>query len=782
MHPASRMRICLLSLTYPPMSTDGIPRQRHLLATSLARLGHDVHVVFCGTTNQIRLDQGVTLHEMALEPLQSYEISADALNHLLTHSQRLFEGLLQITSKAPCDIVDVPLWMAQGFVTLHRYPGPTVVWLQTTYAQLLHINQQKRSELNQTVIRLERACLERAQGVLGDSIAAIDAMMPDYAWQPNQQSSVVPIGIAPVAEQNPLSQQSPIEALVVGRLERRKGTPWLFSLLPTLLKRLPHLTIRFVGRDNSASDGWYDRYHMEYGEYFLHRYPQLSTRVFFDGYVDEATLQQRYCSAAMLLVPSLYESFGIVYLEAMRVKLPIVTFATGGATEIFRDGHHHGAMLVPLADRNAFLRAVTQLTTDPDLRQELGQAGYQHFIAHYTDDRMARATLHYYQQVIQAYQSKQQSTPIYQVVEALYEYDAVSESIWQQARLLQALGYHTPILARSSPARHSAQVATPDISLNHADCHLIMHYSGYTVTTWMLRAIRGRKAICYHNITPPHYFAPGSLHNQHTQLGYAQLRQIAEQFDCVIGDSSYNLQEFARAIHTPKPGLTLYPIIEPQQLQQCAYDQQQYALLRSQPGTKFLFVGRMVPNKRPNQLMRLLNYYCQHYDAQATLWLVGDQNVEYDYQSNLHVLQRSLPTATQIVMTGSVSTEQLYAYYRAADIFVCASEHEGFCVPIAEAMAFGLPVVAYASSAIPETMGGAGVLLEEWDVAQAAAQIAAIQADPILRQQIIEQQYAVLGRFSQQEAQQRLAAVVQFLQTGEISPLFHSIEPFKAQP
>jgi glycosyltransferase involved in cell wall biosynthesis len=124
-----------------------------------------------------------------------------------------------------------------------------------------------------------------------------------------------------------------------------------------------------------------------------------------------------------------------------------------------------------------------------------------------------------------------------------------------------------------------------------------------------------------------------------------------------------------------------------------------------------------------------------------------------------------------------VSDSELRAYYRAADLFVCASEHEGFCVPIAEAMAFGVPALALNRCAVGETVGEAGLLVDDWNDEQVAALAAHLVESPARRDHIVHVQQTRLSAFSPATITEHLRAVVHFLRDGHSSPLFTRAEP-----
>ncbi|HKZ87508.1 MAG TPA: glycosyltransferase family 4 protein [Anaerolineae bacterium] len=395
------MRVCLLSTAYPPASTEGIARQRQLLATELARLGHDVHVVTLGAAMSVREEDGVRIHEVLVGRINRFSRKHPALDVPLTCSQALYEGLMQQSSDRPFDIVDVPLWSSQGFVTLYRYQGPTVLWLQTTLAQLLAIHRRRPSADQRVLLTLDRVCLERATGLLADSYAALESIFRDYRVTRNDLMGVAYLGLPPSADRDAICPaRSVVEALIVGRLEWRKGTPLLFDTLPELLRRHPKLVVRFVGRDNSAEDGWQRQHHASYSEFFQCHYPELAQRAIFEGYVDEVRLGQCYRGADFLLAPSLYESFGLFYLEGMRAGLPVVAFAAGAAKEIFASGEDDGALLVPPGDIAGLSTAVSRLIEQRDLRRRLGERGRTRFESVFSAEAMARATLSFYERVL----------------------------------------------------------------------------------------------------------------------------------------------------------------------------------------------------------------------------------------------------------------------------------------------------------------------------------------------------------------------------------------------
>jgi glycosyltransferase involved in cell wall biosynthesis len=154
--------------------------------------------------------------------------------------------------------------------------------------------------------------------------------------------------------------------------------------------------------------------------------------------------------------------------------------------------------------------------------------------------------------------------------------------------------------------------------------------------------------------------------------------------------------------------------------------------LRSRQGSAWLFVGRLAPNKAQHDVVKAFALYRRSHDPAAVLWLIGAPAPER-YAAALRGYIDALGLSDAVELRGDATTAELGAYYRAADVFVCLSDHEGFCVPLLEAWAHELPIVAYASSAVPETVGDAGVLLADKPAGTVAAAVDRVVRDAALR-------------------------------------------------
>jgi glycosyltransferase involved in cell wall biosynthesis len=359
---------------------------------------------------------------------------------------------------------------------------------------------------------------------------------------------------------------------------------------------------------------------------------------------------------------------------------------------------------------------------------------------------------------------------IYQIMEWMSYGDAATNITRENARLLAGLGYQTRIYAHESDPR-VADEATP---LRHlrpdSGDPIILHYCGYSHVEDFIESYPGPRAIHFHNITPAQYFDPKSPLFDFTNRGYAQLRRIAGLFDLVMADSVFDLVEYARHLLQPRPTLCIPPLIEAERIRRRPVDKARREQLASLAGDKFVFVGRVAPNKRHDLLMCAFDEYCRMIRRDAYLFLVGSHGQSGSFYHALQRLRARLPSGDRIIFTGHVTDEELAAYYEAGDVFICASEHEGFGVPLVEAMAYEMPVIAFNSSAVPEAMGDAGILVHRWDTVNVAELMNLATHDRQLRNHIVRKQTQSLSRFSRPAVERALNAAIEFLCDGRESP------------
>jgi glycosyltransferase involved in cell wall biosynthesis len=267
----------------------------------------------------------------------------------------------------------------------------------------------------------------------------------------------------------------------------------------------------------------------------------------------------------------------------------------------------------------------------------------------------------------------------------------------------------------------------------------IFHFALPSPMTRPFAERRGMRILQYHNITPSHFFAPyDHALARLAAVGRAELASLAGRVDLALGDSDFNRREL-EALGFERTGVMPIAV----DLARITDAPRRVALEEALDDelTNVLFVGRMAPNKRIEDHIRLAEHYKRYVDAECRFIFVG----RYDLVPRYHAMVRGLIVRYRMLpdrflFTGPVPDEDLATFYRMADAYVSLSEHEGFCVPLLEAMAADVPVLAYASTVIPETLDGAGVQFAPKDLEYAAELLGMLVYDDGVRAGVLDGQ------------------------------------------
>lgn len=275
-------------------------------------------------------------------------------------------------------------------------------------------------------------------------------------------------------------------------------------------------------------------------------------------------------------------------------------------------------------------------------------------------------------------------------------------------------------------SRPGADVAT-DVILFHASI-------GEPEVASFLASRRERLAVLYHNISPAGPYRPyDPAFAELLDQGRQELHDLASRTHLALADSPYNASELE---HMGFRDVRVSPLILEPRLHAVEPHPPLVRYLTSKKGPLVLFVGQLLPHKRPDLLLEAFHVLATYLVPDARLVVVGAGRIP-PYRKALQAFadELNLPAA----LVGSVTDEELAAYYRHADVFVTASEHEGFCVPLVEAMSFDVPIVARAYAAVPETLGDAGVLLPPGDDPLLLAEaLATVLTDDKLRTSLVD--------------------------------------------
>jgi glycosyltransferase involved in cell wall biosynthesis len=360
---------------------------------------------------------------------------------------------------------------------------------------------------------------------------------------------------------------------------------------------------------------------------------------------------------------------------------------------------------------------------------------------------------------------------IHQVLATLGYGDAIGHEVLGIQRVLRAAGYRSEIFVETADNR--LDYLTRDyrelVDASHRDNLLLHHFSLGSKASRTAFALPDRMALIYHNITPPEYFV-----NVHRTLarqcfrGRRELRAYADRCDLALGDSEFNRQDL-EALGFPRTAVL--PVVP------------DFSHLDREPDwsvarefddgwTNILFVGRVIANKKIEDVIRFYAAYFRLFNPRSRLLLVGTHAGFDRYFSALAELAADLDLS-HVHFLGHVSDEELVACYEVADLFLCASEHEGFCVPLVESFYMEVPVLAYAATAVPDTMDGAGVLYDDKDPAHVAALMDAVLSDAALRDQVIDGQLDAVRRLRAKDFAGTLLGFVDRIRAEPRAPAPH---------
>jgi glycosyltransferase involved in cell wall biosynthesis len=270
-----------------------------------------------------------------------------------------------------------------------------------------------------------------------------------------------------------------------------------------------------------------------------------------------------------------------------------------------------------------------------------------------------------------------------------------------------------------------------------------------------------RKFVNYHNITPADLLEPWiPAVGEEVRWGRAQLEALAPVTEFAVADSRFNEQELIDAGYPTTTTVPLLIDLEGFAGQPDPVLAARLAAEQADGGTTLLFVGKVSPHKGQHDLVKALAAYRQLYDKHARLRLVGGA-ISEDYRVAVERFADELGLLDAVEIAGSVTHEELIAYYAATDVFVCLSNHEGFCVPLLEAMYHRVPIVAHTSTAVPETVDGAGLVLPEKSPALVAAAINRVVTDDRLRAALAQRASERVASFSLERVRASFASALE---------------------
>lgn len=395
--PISRLKIAFITDLYPPRPCGGVAVFIHQLATQLASLGHEVTVITFAEVNMphtVDFEDGVWVHRIHSEHSESCvtELKCPEMpSGIKGAADAVLSELVRVNSRRQFDWVVGTIWDMHLASVIAAKRWKVAMYLVTSYKLMLDSKPEWTNNQNiyknhvLKMIETERWGLENVDVVIGSTNAILNDVQKQYDYTvQHDRVAILPFGITSNIPFEPLVKSDKnIHLLFVGRFETRKGIDLLLRALPSLLSNFSELTVTLVG-DNSIK---YDGIH-SYWEEFKKQYSkaQWFSRIEVTGLVSDEQLNHYYRSCDIFIAPSRYESFGLIYLEAMRYAKPCIGTRVGGIVEVIDE--NCGIFIEPSSAED-IISSVTTLIQDEKLRYSLGNAGRQKFLDRFTVEKFA---------------------------------------------------------------------------------------------------------------------------------------------------------------------------------------------------------------------------------------------------------------------------------------------------------------------------------------------------------------------------------------------------------
>lgn len=403
--PSSRkpLSICLVSREYPPETGwGGIGMYVYYLSHALIRLGHTVHVICEGRETECEYDDGgVSIHRICSRIIFEDRADIHEFANRVEYGVRLTDKVQELHALYCFDVIEGPNFSGELFAFLQDACIPVVTRIHTHFSEIMESAQWEKTSDRHLSCLLEDSVICNADRVICSTQAHSDNVRKLLTVHP-ERIDIVPLGIPMPRVLTEKETSDTFHVLFVGRLERRKGVLELAQAIPRVLEVIPTVHFDIVGRDTfgtreqqtfagRASDSMQEKMKKIIGETALQH-------VSFYGYLDNEERDRLYAACDMLVAPSLYESFGLIYVEAMAYGKPVIGCAIGGVPEVVKDGET--GLLVPPENTEALAEAIIRILQDDALRAQLGHNGRAHAKEHFSVTRMAERTAELYYEAV----------------------------------------------------------------------------------------------------------------------------------------------------------------------------------------------------------------------------------------------------------------------------------------------------------------------------------------------------------------------------------------------
>ncbi len=345
---------------------------------------------------------------------------------------------------------------------------------------------------------------------------------------------------------------------------------------------------------------------------------------------------------------------------------------------------------------------------------------------------------------------------IHQLLPTISPDDAIGNETLLIQKTLNDMGFESEIYAENIHHSFSGHAKNYLKYKDSKDQIIIYHHSIGSDLPEFLLSLDSKIILIYHNITPPEFFEETNAQIASLlKLGQHQLSVLKDKVSYAVGDSEFNRLDLEK-LGYKKTGVL--PIL----LDMQKYHQQSTNELISEYGnsTNILYVGRIAPNKRVDELIKIFSYYNENINPNSHLFLVGRSNGIADkyYQKLLSMIDST--NIKNVHFDADADDHKLIKYYQLANFFIIMSIHEGFCVPLVESMFFKVPIIAYNSTAIPYTLGEGGILVKDETYEEIAELVDLIQNTQQIKDDIITKQNTRFNQIYNKNNQQLINDII----------------------
>lgn len=467
------------------------------------------------------------------------------------------------------------------------------------------------------------------------------------------------------------------------------------------------------------------------------------------GFIPLHDKYDAYAAATIFCQPSVNESFSLVIMESWLCGTPVIVNADCAVTKEHCLRSQGGLYF---KDYFQFREVANLLLDNPHLRNKMAERGRQYVIDNYNWDKISDKFI---KEVLgsekksfflqnksdksnkaKKHRNKASRIQIHQMLPIFSYGDAIGNDAMAIQRMLRTSGFNSYIYANLVDPRLKVFYKPYEeyLDISAQNNILIYHYSLLSELSEFLKQLPDKKIMIYHNITP-HYFYKDVNEKvaENCRKGREELRKLVKDFQLALGDSEYNRQELEELGFLNTGVLPISIDVEKFNINTNHKD-----LLIKKDCLRILHVGRIAPNKKIEDIIKVFYFY-QKINFKSQLFLIGSNNDTERYSNGLKMLVNRLKLK-EVYFLSNINSEELIRYYQESDIYLCMSEHEGFCIPLLESMYFNLPILANNSTAIPYTLKDAGILINEKNYHEIAEMIHLLVTDKVFREKVIRGQ------------------------------------------